>query len=51
MTKSVGYLHPACVGAYLESHEGDRGETMEALRANSRLPEADLAAIIEQVEA
>lgn len=48
--KSAGYLHPACVGAYLESHEGDLGETVEALRANSRIPEADLATVIAQVE-
>jgi poly [ADP-ribose] polymerase len=47
----AGYLHPACVAAYLESHEGDAGETVAGLRTNSRLPEADLAGVIAAIEA
>jgi len=48
--KSAGYLHPACTAAYLESHEGDVGGTVEGLRANSRIPEADLAGVIAEIE-
>lgn len=50
VTQSAGYLHPACVGAYIEAKGGDRAELVEGLRANSRLAEADLASVIEAVE-
>jgi len=50
VTQSAGYLHPACVGAYIDAKGGDRAELVEGLRANSRLAEADLASVIEAVE-
>ncbi len=45
----AGYLHPACVRAY-KNAEG-LAELVEGLRANSRLPEADLAEVVSIVQA
>ncbi|MBA3465092.1 MAG: hypothetical protein H0T46_34480 [Deltaproteobacteria bacterium] len=42
----AGYLHPACVTAYLEAKEKDKDETLVGITNNSRLPEADLAKVI-----
>jgi hypothetical protein len=50
VTQSAGYLHPACAGAYVESKGGDRAELVEGVRQNSRLADADLAAVVEQLE-
>lgn len=50
VTQGAGYLHPACAGAYIDAKGGDRAELARGLRANSRLGEADLAAVIEAVE-
>ena len=41
-----GYLHPACVGAYLEAKSLDRAELVSGLTANSRLAAADLASVL-----
>ena len=45
----AGYLHPACVGAYLEVKEGDKDETVLQLTNNSRLAAPDLAAVIAEI--
>lgn len=44
-----GYLHPTCVAAYVEAKELDKEELVEGLRTNSRIPEADLASVIDAV--
>jgi hypothetical protein len=46
---SAGYLHPACVAAYLEAKEKDKDETLVGITNNSRLPEADLAKVIADI--
>ena len=50
VTQSAGYLHPACAGTYTDAKGGDREALVEGLRTNSRLTDADLAAVIEAVE-
>ncbi|HTR51052.1 MAG TPA: hypothetical protein VMJ10_10130 [Kofleriaceae bacterium] len=42
VTRGAGYMHPGCVGAYLEANQGDHDELVEGVRANSRLAAADL---------
>lgn len=49
--KSAGYLHPPCVVANAEAHEMDVEELVEGLRANSRIPEVDLAEVVATVQA
>ena len=49
VTRGAGYLHPACVGAYLEAHGGNRDEFIAGLRANSRLVPADLDAVLAKI--
>jgi hypothetical protein len=46
---SAGYLHPKCVGAYLEAKGGDKDETILGITNNSRLPEADLKSVVETI--
>ena len=48
-SRSAGYLHPACIGSNLENVGGDKGEFVEQLRANSRIPEGDLVAVILEI--
>ena len=50
MQKGAGYMHPACVGAHLESTGGDKAELVAGLRTNSRLPEADLERQVLEIE-
>lgn len=45
----AGYLHPACVAAHLEASGGDAVDTINGLRENSRIPEADLDGVIAQI--
>ena len=42
----AGYLHPACVGAYLEATGGTKDELIAGVRANSRIATADLEAVV-----
>ena len=42
----AGYLHPACVGAYLEAKGGTRDELLAGVRANSRIAAADLETVV-----
>ena len=42
VTKGAGYMHPKCVTAYAEANSVDKGDLVEALKANSRLVAADL---------
>lgn len=49
VTRGAGYLHPACAGAYLEAHGGDRAELAAGVRANSRLAAADLDAVLAEL--
>jgi len=48
--KGAGYMHPACVAAHLETTAGDRAGLVAGLRANSRIPEADLERQILEIE-
>ncbi len=48
-TKGAGYLHPACAAAYIEEQGGTHEKLTTELRANTRLPEADLAALFAEV--
>src|SRR3569623_391130 len=50
VAQGAGYLHPACAGTYTDAKGGDRAALVEGLRANSRLTDADLAAVVEAVE-
>ena len=43
---SAGYLHPACVPAYLEAKGGDKEELLVGVTNNSRIAEADLAEVM-----
>ncbi len=45
----AGYLHPACAAAHLEATGGDKDAMIEGLRANSRVPAADLDGVIAQL--
>jgi poly [ADP-ribose] polymerase len=49
VTKGAGYLHPACVAAYLEASGGDKDALLDGLRENSRLVPTDLDAAISQI--
>jgi hypothetical protein len=49
VTKSAGYLHPACVTAYVEANGGDKDELVSGVRENSRLVPADLDSVIAQI--
>lgn len=48
--RSAGYLHPRCVAANLENIGGSLDELIEGVRANSRLPEAELDGVIADLE-
>ncbi len=48
-TKGAGYLHPACAAAYVEEQGGTHEKLTTELRANTRLPEEDLAALFSEV--
>jgi poly [ADP-ribose] polymerase len=49
VTKGAGYLHPACAAAYVESQGGTHDALTEALRANSKLSDADTDALFAEV--
>lgn len=49
VTKSAGYLHPACVAPYVEANGGDRAELVEGVRQNSRLVPADLDRVLAEI--
>lgn len=49
-TRGAGYLHPKCVPANLENVGGSLDEMIEGLRANSRIPEAELDGVIADLE-
>lgn len=49
--RGAGYLHPKCVKDNLENVGGSADEMITGLRANSRLPEADLDGVIAQLQA
>lgn len=50
VTRGAGYLHPKCVAENLENVGGSTEELIEGLRANSRLPEAELDGVIASIE-
>jgi poly [ADP-ribose] polymerase len=50
VTRSAGYLHPACVGENLGKIGGSLGELLEGLRANSKLSEDELDGVIADIE-
>lgn len=45
----AGYLHPACVPAYLEAKGGDKDELLVGITNNSRLADADLAEVVSAI--
>ncbi len=45
----AGYLHPGCVNAYLDAHEASHDDLIAGLRANSRIPDADLGTVISSI--
>ncbi|MBS1120136.1 MAG: hypothetical protein H6Q90_2364 [Deltaproteobacteria bacterium] len=49
MTRSAGYLHPACVAANVDSTGGSMEELLEGVKQNSRLPEPELVAALAQL--
>ena len=49
VTKGAGYLHPACAAAYVEEQGGTHEKLTTELRANTRLPDADLDALFAEV--
>jgi poly [ADP-ribose] polymerase len=51
VTRGAGYMHPKCVQSQLEDAGGDLEEMVSNLRANSRLPSAELEQVIGEVEA
>jgi hypothetical protein len=50
VTQSAGYLHPGCAAAWTETKGGDRDDLVEGVRTNSRLADADLSTVVEQIE-
>jgi hypothetical protein len=50
VTRGAGYLHPGCAAKNLENIGGSVDELIEGLRANSRLPEAELDGVIADLE-
>jgi poly [ADP-ribose] polymerase len=50
VTRGAGYLHPKCAAENLENIGGSLDELIEGLRANSRLPEAELDGVIADIE-
>jgi poly [ADP-ribose] polymerase 1 len=48
-TKGAGYLHPGCAAAYIEEQGGTHEKLTTELRANTRLPDADLEALFAEV--
>jgi hypothetical protein len=47
--RSAGYLHPKCISANLENVGGDKEEFIEQLRANSRIPQGDIEAVVLEI--
>ena len=49
VTRGAGYLHPKCVGAYVEATSGDKAALVDGVRANSRLVAEDLAKVVAEI--
>ncbi|HEX5058005.1 MAG TPA: hypothetical protein VFV99_01540 [Kofleriaceae bacterium] len=49
VTKGAGYMHPKCVAEYCETHDMDKDDLVEGVRANSRLVPADLDKTIAEI--
>lgn len=49
MRRTPGYLHPKCVVENLENTGGSIDELVEAIKTNSRLPDAELAAAVDAI--
>lgn len=47
--RSAGYLHPKCVAENLENTGGSAEELIEGLKANSRIPQGDLDAVVAEI--
>jgi len=50
VTQGAGYLHPRCAAKHLESAGISLDALIEGLRANSKLPEAELDGVIADLE-
>jgi hypothetical protein len=49
VTRGAGYLHPKCVEENLENTGGSKADLITGVRANSRLAENDLEAVIAEI--
>jgi hypothetical protein len=49
VTRGAGYLHPKCVEGNLENTGGSKADLITGLRANSRLADNDLEAVIAEI--
>ena len=49
VTQGAGYLHPACVTAYVETQPISKDDLVAGVRTNSRLAPGDLDSVIEQI--
>jgi hypothetical protein len=49
-TRGAGYLHPRCVAENLENTGGSMEELIEGLKANSRIPEDELAGVLAEIQ-
>ena len=50
VTRGAGYLHPKCVAENLSNVGGVIEDLIEGIRANSKLPEAELDGVIADIE-
>jgi poly [ADP-ribose] polymerase len=49
VTRGAGYLHPKCVGAYVEATAGDKAALVAGVRANARLVAEDLETVLREI--
>jgi Poly(ADP-ribose) polymerase and DNA-Ligase Zn-finger region len=50
VTRGAGYMHPKCVVENLGNAGGSKDDLLTGLRANSRLPPADLDSVLAQIQ-
>jgi hypothetical protein len=50
VTRGAGYLHPRCVAEHLDNVGGSVEDIVEALRKNSRIPQAELDAAFAEIQ-
>ena len=50
VTRGAGYMHPACVKPWAAKAENDLHELVAGVRANSRLTDGDLNAVVDAID-